>query len=269
MKIEKYNQRLLAILGTLIVVFLIVALIAFISITIIENRRFNNNDKGILSDEKIEQLQKENKREQIISYETPILIDTLKSKYIIPVSYRNLKKKEDINGLLNATSSANYEKTDNRYSRAFYGEFNNVIVYNSINNIKKKLFNKRVNFNDIKTEYFDDDILLLIKASDKDTHKDGVINLDDFKSLYFYSFTQNQSKKIGIENMDVYNYKFLNNSKDLIIEFGVDKNKNGRYENYNEPIIIKKYDFKTGKLINVIDKEMNSELQNTLEGTKK
>ena len=36
MKIEKYNQKLLAILGTVGVIFLTVALIAFISITIME-----------------------------------------------------------------------------------------------------------------------------------------------------------------------------------------------------------------------------------------
>ena len=275
MKIEKYNQKLLAVLGTVGVIFLTVALIAFISITIMEHRRYNTNDDaietGILSDEKIEKLQKENKREQVISYETPKLVDTLNTVYIVPVSHKTLNEIEDINGLLNAfSSSANdyNENLDNRYSGGFYGAFNNVIIYNPKEGTNTKLFDKRVNFNDIKTEYFENEILLLIKASEKDTYKDGVINLEDFKSLYIYSFSLNKMEKIGIDGMDVYNYKFINKSKDLVIEFGVDKNKDGKYEEYNEPTLIKKYDFKSGKLTDIIDQKTNSELQKMLEGTK-
>ncbi len=272
-KVKNYNQKLLAVLGTIGAIFLVVALIAFISIVIQEHRRssYNDPETGILSDEKIEKLQKENKREQVISYETPKLIDTLNSIYIIPVSHKTLNEKENINGLLNAYSYSEefYEKPDSRYSGGFYGAFNNVIVYNPNNGNNKKLFDERVNFNDIKTEYFGEEILLLIKASEKDTYKDGVINLKDFKSLYIYSFSQKKMQKVGIDGMDVYNYKFINNSQDLIIGFGIDKNDDGQYEEYNEPTLIKKYDFESGQLTDIIDKKIISDLQKTLEGTQK
>jgi hypothetical protein len=106
-------------------------------------------------------------------------------------------------------------------------------------------------------------------ASEKDTYKDGVINLNDFKSLYIYSFSQDKMRKIGIDGMDVYNYKFLNNSKNLIIEFGVDKNNDGQYQKYNEPSLVKKYDFESGQLTDIIDEKINSDLQKTLEGTQR
>ncbi|EWH13084.1 hypothetical protein KLA_11085 [Cellulophaga geojensis KL-A] len=271
MKIEKYNQRLLAVLGTVGVIFLIVALIAFISITIMEHRRYDDDvETGILSDEKIEELQKENKREQVISYENPRLIDTINSVYIIPVSHKTLNEQEDISGLLNLNkSSSSYKPSDTRYSRQYYGAFNNLIVYNPKNGMNKKLFDKRVNFNLIKTEYFEDDILLLMNVSEKDTYKDGVINLKDFKSLYVYSLTKKELKKVGIEGMDVFNFKFLNNEKNLTIQFGVDKNKDGQFEEYNEPTLIKRFDFNSGKLTDIIDEKISSELQKTLEGTKK
>jgi hypothetical protein len=273
MKIEKYNQRLLSVLGTIGIIFLIVALISFISIMIKEHRNYNSYDieTGILSDEKIEELQKENKREQVISFETPKLIDTVNSIYIIPVSHKTLNEKEDISGLLNAFSSSDefYEKTDKRYSDSYYGAFNNLIIYDSKDGSNKKFFNERVNFNEINSEYFDKEILLLINASEKDTHKDGVINLNDFKSLYIYSFSQKKIEKIGVDGMDVYSYKFINNSKDLIIKFGVDKNNDGQYTEYNEPTLIKRYDFDSGKLSDIINQEISSELQKTLEGTKK
>ena len=271
MKIEKYNQKLLAILGTVGVIFLIVALITFISITIMEYSRYSPEDieTGILSDDKIEKLQKDNKREQVISYEIPILIDTLKSVYIVPVSHKTLNEKEDITGLLNAFTSSEIEPSDKRYSGRYYGAYNNVIVYDPNIENNKKIFEKRVNFNEINTEYFDNEIFLLIKASEKDTYKDGVINLEDFKSLYIYSFNQNKLKKVGIEGMDVYGYNFINKSKDLIIIFGVDKNKDGKFNEYNEPTLIKKYEFKSGKLNDIINSNTNSELQKMLEGTKK
>lgn len=225
---------------------------------------------------KIEKLQKENKREQVISYETPILIDTLNSQYIIPVSHKTLNEKEDIglNGLLNAYSDSGSdfsvkEKRDERYSREYYGEYNNIIVFDEPNSINKKLFKKRINFNEIKSEYFDKEILILLKASDKDTFKDGVINLRDLTSLYIYSIKENKIRKIGIEGMDVHNYKFINKSKNLIIEFGIDKNKNGAFESYNEPIILKKYNFEKEKLVGIVDEKINSELQKKLEGTEK
>lgn len=271
MKIEKYNQRLLAVLGTVGVIFLIVALIAFISITIMEHRRFDDDvETGILSDEKIEELQKENKREQVISYENPRLIDTLNSIYIIPVSHKTLNEQEDIGKTLNAFSSSDsYEPRDTRYSNQYYGAFNNLIVYNPKDGTNKKLFDKRVNFSLIKAEYFEDDILILMNVSEKDTYKDGVINLLDFKSLYIYSLRKKELKKVGIEGMDVFNFKFLNNEKNLTIQFGVDKNNDGQFEEYNEPTLIKRYEFYNGKLTDMIDEKINSDLQKTLEGTKK
>jgi hypothetical protein len=222
MKIEKvknYNQKLLAILGTISGIFLVVALISFVSLIIQEHRGYdyNETETGILSEEKIEKLQKENKREQIISYDTPILIDTLKSKYIIPVSHKTLGEKEEINnlGLLNGftgSESEEYIKKDERYSRRYYGEFNNIIVFNENKGTNKKLFDNRINFDKIKTEYFENEILILIKASENDTFKDGVINLKDFSSLYIYSFLEEKMRKIGIVGMDVYNFRFINNS---------------------------------------------------------
>ncbi|MDO3696006.1 hypothetical protein QVZ41_14230 [Wenyingzhuangia sp. chi5] len=277
MKIEKvknYNQKLLAILVTIGVIFLIIALISFIFMAIQESRRYNYNEPetGILSEEKIKELQKENKRKQVISYESPILIDTLNLNYIIPVSHKTLNETEDITGLLSAFPSSDSEiskKKDNRYSRSVYGIFNNIILYDGKKGTNNKLFNGRLNFEKIDTEYFEDEILVLIKASGKDTFKDGVINLKDFSSLYIYSLKEEKMRKIEVSGMDVFHFNFIEKTKDLIIEFGVDKNKDGFYESYNEPIVIKKYDFKNEKLVDIIDTKINSELQKSLEGTEK
>lgn len=272
MKIEKYNQRLLAILGTVGVLFLIVALIAFVSITLMEYNRYDYYEEtGILSDDKIEALQKEHKREQVISYETPVLIDSVNSVYMIPVSHKTLNEQEDIMRLTNSysASSGGFEPVDDRYSSSYYGNYNNLIIYNSITKDQQKLFNKRINFNQIETSHFKDDTFLIIKAAENDTYKDGVINLKDLKLLYVYSFTRNELKKVEVSGLEVYNYTFIENSKDIMIEFGVDKNDNGRFESYNEPTVIKRYSFESGELENVVDEEIDGDLQKTLEGSPK
>lgn len=273
-KIKNYNQKLLAILGTIAVLFAIVGLIGF-TIMFINEYRWNNVntiEEGILSEEKIEELQKENKREQVISYETPKLVDTLNAIYVVPVAHKTLNEVEDIDlrGLLSASESANdyrvasYKK---RYSKRVYGDYNNLIIYNAKDNSIHKLLDERANFNNYTEEHFDDDILLLFKVAEKDTYKDGVINLDDFKSLYIYSFHKKELKKVELENADVIAYRFFYESKELIIRFGIDKNNDGQYTELNEPSVIKKYDITKGKLTDIIDPVIDKELQKTLEGS--
>ena len=78
-KIKNYNQKVLAVLGTVVALIAVVGLISIIIFTINEigrTFRHNNQNNGILSDEKIEELQQENKRKQLGSQncETPVFI---------------------------------------------------------------------------------------------------------------------------------------------------------------------------------------------------
>ena len=272
-KIKNYNQKLLAILGTVVILIAIVGLISitYFAITEISNSyRYNNQDDGILSDEKIEELQQENKRQQLISYEMPRLVDTLNLVYIIPISHKTLNSAEFIDGeVLGLMNTRGSYKVDSRYSKQYYGDFNNLLIYDFKNDNIKKLFADRVNFGNIQTEYFNDDILVLFKASTEDTYKDGVINQLDYKTLFIYSLKDKILKEIRLENADVSQINFVDNSKDLIIKFGLDHNKDGKFDEYSEPSLIKKYNFKSGELKNIVSDEIGRELQMKLEGTKK
>lgn len=274
-KIKNYNQKLLAVLGTVIVLLAIVGLISITTFAITElsrSYRYNNQDDGILSDEKIEELQQKNKRQQLISYEIPRLVDTLNLVYIIPISHKTLNSAEfideEIMGLLNMSSDLDYE-IDKRYSRQYYGDFNNLLIYDYKNGNIEKLFTSRVNFRNIQTEYFDDDILILFMVATTDTYKDGVVNQLDYKTLYLYSLKDRKLREIKLENADVYQMNFVENSKDLLIKFGLDHNKDGKFDEYSEPSVIKWYDFQSGELKTIVSKEIDKELQMKLEGTKK
>ncbi|PCI16313.1 MAG: hypothetical protein COB62_08040 [Piscirickettsiaceae bacterium] len=274
-KIKNYNQKLLAVLGTTVTLMALVGLfsIGFFAITeIFRYSSYDNDIEGILSDEKIEELQKENKRQQLISFEKPILVDSTNLIYIIPISHKTLNEAEYVDEgimeLTNSFSSNNYN-IDKRYSKSYYGSFNNLIIYYYKDNSTRKLFEDRINFTEIKTEYFDDDILILFKAADKDTYKDGVVNLNDFKKLYVYSFKEKELRKIGVKNTDIYSYSFVNGSKNLLIQFGIDQDKDGKFDSYREPTKLMQYNFEKGKLVEIIDKELVKELQNSLDGSEK
>jgi hypothetical protein len=274
--IRDYNQKMLAVLGTVVVIISIVGLfftMKFVVTEISESFRDTGPDDGILSNERIEELQRESKREQLISYNSPTLVDSTDLIYMIPVSHKSLENAEMINqevmGLFDLYEPKNYgaEVIDVRYSRQYYGDFNNLLIYDYKNQNVKKLFSKRVNFSDIQTEYFSDDILVLFKASTDDTNNDGIINQQDYRTLYIYSIKDQDLKEVKFENSDVLNIAFVEDSKNLIINFGVDHNENGSFEPNAEPSLIKRYNYDAGNLTDIVSQEMNDELQNTLEGS--
>lgn len=273
-KLKNYNQKLLALLGTIMVLIAIFSLIMIIIFSVSELNwmlQSGDDEPGILSEERIEELQKENKRLQVISYNFPSLVDTLNSKYMIPVIHKTLNASEFIDEeLLGLFDMRGYPdgKMDNRYSSSIYGSFNNLLIYDLKKDSVSTLFDKRVNFAEINTNHIDEDILVIMKVASEDTFRDGVINLGDMKSLYLYSFSDEELRNIYIEGLDALYYKFIENSKDLLIEFGIDYDKDGKYDASYEPSLIKKYDFANDRLIDIIDKSTSDQLQKLLEGTK-
>lgn len=271
-KLKNYNQKLLAILGTIVALMAAIGLImlSIFGITEIAREiRYNRQDDGILSEEKIEELQQENKRKQVISYDFPRLVDTINSIYIIPVRHQTLNAAEFIDdGVLGLMDTYGKVKTDSRYSSYYYGSFNNLIVYDLANKTTEKLFDRRVNFGAIRTEVFDDDILILFTAASQDTYRDGVVNLTDYKSLYIYSIRNQKLREVSIEGTDIAHYDFIYDSKNLLLRFGIDYNKDGKYDDDTEPSIVKKYNYKADEIEDIVSKDLNIELQKLLEGSK-
>lgn len=270
-KIKNYNQKLLAVIGTVVVLFAMVGLVFFavFAITeIIQNASYREKNEGILSDEKIEKLQKDNKRLQLVSYDYPKLIDTLNLVYMIPVAHKDLNNPQTIDeGLLGLFDQHSSIQIDSRYSRQNYGGFNNLLIYDAKNEQVSKLFEERVNFKEVEPVIFKEDILIILRATTKDTYKDGVINQLDYRSLFLYSLKSKTLKEISLDSADVFNIDFVENTKDLLIEFGIDYNKDGKYDEFKEPSIIKRYDYESGILKNIISEKLNRELQMKLEGT--
>jgi hypothetical protein len=273
-KVKNYNQKLLAVVGTVALIIGLFALIflAFMLISEFRSSRTYNQEQGVLSEEKIKKLQEKNKRLQVISYDTPRLVDTLNLIYMIPVEQKTLNKAEEINDNLSGLLSADNIDYDRdgygwKYSKSYYGSYNNLIIFDEKSNKIQPLIEQRLNFNNINTEYFEDDILILFLASKADTNKDGVMNLQDFKSLFLYSLKEKKVRTIEIKNADITNYQFIEGTKNLIITYGIDHNKDGEFSSYKEPSLIKRYDFKKDALEDIVDVATTRKLQMLLEGS--
>ena len=197
---------------------------------------------------------------------------SINSIYIIPVRHKTLNAAEYIDeevlGVLDMYSSGNV-KVDSRYSESYYGSFNNLLIYDLRNKSVETLFEDRINFSEIRTEVIGNEIIVLFVASLKDTYKDGVINLKDLKSLYAYSLSDKILRKISGDNLDVQHYDFILDSKNILISFGIDYDKDGQFDNTAEPSVVKKYDFAKDELVDIIDNETSKKLQNLLEGSNK
>ncbi|MBL4561579.1 MAG: hypothetical protein JKX79_11420 [Labilibaculum sp.] len=273
-KVKKYNQKLLAVLGTIVALMALIGLIStlyFVGMDIGSSFGSKSED-GILSDETIELLQKENKRQQIISYQIPELVDTVNLIYMIPVSQKTLNNPENIEdnevlGLLDMSGGKFSSK--GKYRRSYYGSYNNLLIYDAKTEKLNKLFDDRVNFEKIDTKYFEDDVFITFKASNADSYKDGIINSKDLKKLYIYSVREQKLKDIGLNHADVIAYKFINESKNLLVQFGVDYNKDGKYDSSKEPKTLRSFNYKSGVLSEIVSKDIHSQLQKKLEGSSK
>lgn len=270
-KLKKYNQKLLAIIGTLVLAVLVVYIIIggiFLGSELIDHftdRDYQDNaitlSDTLTTDEGREVI----KRDQALSFSQPRLIDTLNFLYIIPVSQVNLKGVEDVlvekevYGLLNAVS-----KGGRKYYR-FDGYFNNVIVYDQKSDQKYPLFKSKVVVTEFEAHRIDGKYYLILEGAIDDSNNDNKLDRDDLKSLFVYDFESNKLSKFGFENMGLEWYYLTYETSEILISYTIDKDQNGEVDKYQEPTIIKKLDLSTGEIDNLIDQNLIDHLQQLID----
>jgi len=273
-KIKNFNQVILAIAGILGLI-LLVAIMVVMALEILpdigSSRRNTTITNSLISEEKVEALNQENLRLQIISYEIPRLIDTVNVVYIIPVSVSTLDKPETVvesadDGLMALLDTYGSVRKKGYYERDYFdGLFANLIVYKPTANKTLLLFNERIMLSGISTYDFKDDILLVFLTAEKDTNKDGLINFKDDKNLCIYSLKTEKIHRIAEGTNSITDYQFIENSKDLLIEFSLSQYNDVKFKSY-KPRKIMKYEFETEKLSEVVPANIQQQMQNLVEG---
>lgn len=271
-KIKNYNQRLLAIAGTLGCLLLLL----LIAMVVIEMWpwRYSGTPRipqGLIAEENVEILNQENLRKQIISYESPWLIDTLNTVYLVPVSIKTLNKPEEVAQrtepelFLNTRSSIAKEKGYYQH-RSFKGEYANLILYEPRQRKTTSLFEERVIVGNVNSYYFKDDILLTCYTASKDTDKNGVIDLEDLRNLCIYSLKTGLMRVVSDEENQLEKFQFIENSKDLLITFTLSQYNRRQFANNQSPGKIMKYNYEMQTLENIIPQDIEQQMQMLVEG---
>lgn len=264
-KLKKYNQRLLAIIGTLAVLLLLGLTIVSIVALIKELTRpkYVQVDDSITIDTPSEDSIKY--RDQSITFENPILVDTLGFNYLVPVSQIKLKVPEYYNQYdLIASDGISYEKEYyTSYRREGY--YNNFIIHNQKTGKQTILFEEKTFLSSYQFFKADSNVYIMFVGANADSNKDKKLNFRDLKSFYFYDLNKDKITKIQFDNMSLYDFHMTYNSSLINLEFALDKNKNGEINESEEPVFIKTFNYHSREVTDLIDQEIMQQVQRTID----
>ncbi|MFK7946060.1 MAG: hypothetical protein AB8G11_00605 [Saprospiraceae bacterium] len=268
MKLQKYNQWILAIAGTVGLLFL-VGVVLFAIIDFFNHRYYDWEEEYVepISEIGTDELLKDSLRSQIISFDEMLLLDSATKTYLLPITQENLEEVERVsnNGLLGLTNSSSYNSYKIKYDG--YQLYNNLVVYNGLNAESKILFKDKVAIIIESILLYDDKKYVFLLVSTKDTNKDKVLDNNDLQDLYVYTVQSEKLQKIEKDDATI----ILNIRKDvvtnsIIVRYGFDRNKNGAFESTYEPAAYKLFDIETMTMKNIVPSNQINELQKILQG---
>ena len=261
MKIEKYNQKILAIIGTLIIVAVAVIIIIGLSVIIYDSiDSAPGLDTRLRTEIPIDEDTTVIIRDQNITFEQPIQVDTSRAIFIIPVDQINLDNPERISrsekGLLNFSSKGYFYESH-------YGLYNNFVLINKEKNITEKIFGKKMAISEWTYVKINETSVLLFLAADFDSNNDKVLDSYDFKKLFAYYLEDGKLEKYEFENQTVLRLEPLDKTEMVSIMTGVDKNSDKEFDYSSEPTNIYYLNInnrKSGELVPEIIKQQLQEI---------
>lgn len=263
-KLKLYNQKLLAVILTLLLGFLMLLVlgsgVAFVWDLLKDSRRgIDENVVLATEDEEAnEGLQKVVTKE--VSFESPKIIDSLNQLYIIPVTQVNIKANNDEARVEEAVFSS-YLSKKLSYGRRYQGVYNNIIFYDQLKDTKIPLFTDRVNINSFQNIEVDNIHYLFIDANKKDTNNDGTLSSTDLGSLFVYNFNLAELKEYTLPSKGFLDYHLTLNTLEIMVSFGSDLDENGQFNRNEEPLELSVVKLNKNGLKPLIDNKLRAELQ--------
>lgn len=233
MNLVKYNQRILAIIGTTIIVILVVFVLFGIGLLIIQ---MIDSTAGRDTRLKVENISEKDSsliiRSQNITFEQPIQLDTSRAIFIIPVDQVNLDREE----LIKKADRTVLNFSSGGYSyESHYGLHNNFILINNEKGITKQIFDKKVAISEWVYINIKGTTAILFSAADFDSNKDYVLDSDDFQKLYVYYIDDNLLVEYDFSGQTVLRFEPMNKTNMVSILTGIDKNEDNTFKYNNEP----------------------------------
>lgn len=198
--LNKYNQRLLAIIGTLILLTIVVLLISGI-IAFLYSLNFNKKPRranGIVINQNQVVDTSTSVLSQNISILEPYQLDSALPVFIIPIGQKD-QKTERTKVLTAGMSFSESEYITDYYYSSFSGLYNNFVLIDYVRDIKMPLFNKKIALTEWAYMKVDSTQLILFKGTDKDLNGDGLLNDDDFQSLFVFEVASKKLKELSLK----------------------------------------------------------------------
>lgn len=268
-KLTRYNQKLLAIIGTTIIVAAGLALIIGLGGLVISLIDFSDSDDNGIRIQNPAATTNDTTnfvRTQEVTFNSPFQLDTAQTKYLITVGQVNLKTDEKIR--FESGRGLKYSSSEYRY-HSYYGLFNNFVYLDYTKNLTNKLFNAQVAITHWAFLKNDTIEVLLFKGTSTDDNSDNQMDSDDYQSLFAYYINDRQLKKYDFEGKTVLNFDPMNKTDLVSIELGLDKDKDFDFERNSEPQVISTLNIRTKKIEPIISDEMKDEIQSIIDGRKK
>lgn len=268
--LQKYNQRILAVLGTLAMMglggLLIVAGIE-IAEEIYDSWQSRQRDNAVVINKPAED--KPPMRNQAISFGSPYLIDTLAQRYLIPVSQVNLEKPERIQ----EDRSSGFLSTKMAESgKAYYASgdvnYNNFLIYDKQQNTRTPVFQQRTSVHRYEVIGRDTIQYLLMEGTQRDTNQDGRLDANDLQALFIYQLETKQLHAFAPAQLGLESYYLTHESDEVIARFRQDKNGDGEADYYHEPIVLRQLSLQGGPMQDFVPEALQQQLQQWVDGTK-
>ncbi|MEN7548824.1 hypothetical protein AAG747_12960 [Rapidithrix thailandica] len=265
-KLSRYNQKLLAVIGTALLAAAAISLITGLGAFVISLMDTNGSqDNGL----RIQQAHSNGSdsvefvRTQEITFDSPLQLDTAQAKYIIPVGQVNLKTEEKVrveSGRGLKFSSFNY------YYEAYAGLFNNFIYYDHPKKFTKKIFDEKIAITYWSFLKKDGVEVLLFKGTTTDDNADKQMDDNDYQTLFAYYLADDTLMRYEFENKTVLGFQPMHKTDLVSIQLGVDKDKDFFFDINNEPQEITTLNVVSRSIQNVITGDIKTEIQNIIDG---
>ncbi len=254
-KLTRYNQKLLAIIGTSILIVGLISLLgatySYISPLFRSSSLTTQDGVDIIQEsDTISQL-------QLVNIDKLIPLDTSKSNFLVPISQYRIMDVMEINILDNNKYRSSKFELRNYTS----GVLNNFVYIDYKKNIREIIFKNKLAI--IYWSYFRNDVseLLLFKVMGDDTNNDGTLNSKDKNNLYVFDIKNLNLIPFELKEMDIIEFYPLNNTNII----GISTIEHNKKNSNNDKTEILGFDTETLKLVPIISQSMKDELQEILD----
>jgi hypothetical protein len=257
-KWQKYNQKLLAVGGTLVIVLIVsvVLVTGVLLITeLINSRRSYRIEDHSLTIESSDTANTGLVVKKDISFDRPQLIDTLAEIYLIPVSQVNLEKPEFIASDSRVSQTSEKSAYDYHTKFKYFGAFNNLMIYDAAKDEQKFLFDERIYIPGFSAEVIAGNVYLIIQGVVNDTDGNGKLNSDDLQDLYIYGLKDRQLAKFSFSGMSYDDFYVLNRKAEMLLSWFEDKNNDGIIQYGQEPQRLKVLNLSDYEIVDFVSED--------------